>query len=511
MAPASPTAVLAVPDRPLAERPDTKGAEAPGGQFAGLMAQIKPAPRPESRRPLSEAPAKDEGSPTESAQAAAGVAQAQAAAAAQAREPKREAPSAEPDAGQAAGAAQTPGQAAGQAAVKASAQAPAEASDSTASARGAVPAGLPQPAQTSAPAPSPAEASATLAMAAAKDLAAKAAAEPAPTAVGPAQTTVIQSDTGLALGESDAAPLAAPGLVQAVLAEADAKTNPFKASPAEGRAARTPLEAAAALKAAPKEAGSVGAPSPHLQGQAAVDAARASSGSPHAAETPAQTPRAEETAVDLRPLLERASMPATAPGTLPAEGLSLGIEGAAPKLQAALTSPVAHQPEAGSPLVALATRPTPAAPAAPAATASPAAPAGPPPNAPMAQVEGSLRWMLKAGTQEAKLQLHPDSLGQVTIHLKVEGGEVHARLWVTEPASVQAVQEGRPHLEQSLREQGLQLGSFDLQQGHRPFQEAPGAPAYRESGSVATPVARQEAPAPAQPSVLTPHHVELYA
>jgi hypothetical protein len=129
----------------------------------------------------------------------------------------------------------------------------------------------------------------------------------------------------------------------------------------------------------------------------------------------------------------------------------------------------------------------------------------------MAQVEGSLRWMLKGGAQEAKLQLHPESLGQVTIHLKVEGGEVHARLWITEPASVQAVQEGRPHLEQSLREQGLQLGSFDLQQGHRPFQEAPGAPAFRESAAGALPTARQEAPAPAVPSILTPHHVELYA
>jgi len=129
----------------------------------------------------------------------------------------------------------------------------------------------------------------------------------------------------------------------------------------------------------------------------------------------------------------------------------------------------------------------------------------------VAQVETGLRWMLKGGSQEAQLQLHPESLGQVTIHLKVDGGEVHARLWITEPASVQVVREGRPHLEQALRDQGLQLGSFDLQQGHRPFQEAPAAPALREPVVPEPLIARQESPAISAPSILNPHHVELYA
>ena len=134
-----------------------------------------------------------------------------------------------------------------------------------------------------------------------------------------------------------------------------------------------------------------------------------------------------------------------------------------------------------------------------------------PPTAPVVQVEGGMRWMLKGGAQEAQLQLHPEALGQVTIHLKVEGGEVHARLWVTEPASVKAVMEGRPHLEQSLKEQGLQLGSFDLQQGHRPFQEAPAATPFRERFTPEVIPARQEAPAAAIVSILNAHHVELYA
>ena len=145
--------------------------------------------------------------------------------------------------------------------------------------------------------------------------------------------------------------------------------------------------------------------------------------------------------------------------------------------------------------------PIPAVPLAPAAQ----------PSAPVAQIEGSLRWMLKGGAQEAELQLHPDSLGQVTIHLKVEGGEVHARLWVTEPTSMQAVQEGRPHLEMALKEQGLQLGSFDLQQGHRPFQEASTAPSYPEPSFQESTPTRQEAPVSPSTSILNSHHVELYA
>ncbi len=152
-------------------------------------------------------------------------------------------------------------------------------------------------------------------------------------------------------------------------------------------------------------------------------------------------------------------------------------------------------------------------PAPTAPTAAPAPPQAPatPPSTPVLQVEGGLRWMLKSGAQEAQLQLHPDSLGQVTIHLKVEGGEVHAKLWVSEAASVQAVKEGQPHLEQALKDQGLHLGSFDLQQGHRPFQEAPSAPIPRERTLPEASVARQEAPAATPAPILNAHHVELYA
>ncbi|WP_285575413.1 flagellar hook-length control protein FliK [Geothrix limicola] len=199
------------------------------------------------------------------------------------------------------------------------------------------------------------------------------------------------------------------------------------------------------------------------------------------------------------------AQPMTGTETTPAPS-----EGAASKPGLSLSS-TTHTPD-GSAFAALnaLSRTAESAPASATAAAPPAAPATPPAS-PVLQVEGGLKWMLKGGVQEAQLQLHPDSLGQVTIHLKVEGGEVHARLWVTEPGSVQAVQEGRPHLEMSLKEQGLQLGSFDLHQGHRPFQEAPSAPSFREPAAADLTNTRQEAPVTLQPSILNPHRVELYA
>jgi flagellar hook-length control protein FliK len=204
-------------------------------------------------------------------------------------------------------------------------------------------------------------------------------------------------------------------------------------------------------------------------------------------------------------------------GPQPAEGPEAGessaLEAALAKTSASLQPAIANTPD-GSSLAAVNAMPRavePPATTAPTAPAAPPSTPATPPSAPVVQVEGGLRWMLKGGVQEAQLQLHPDSLGQVTIHLKVEGDEVHARLWIAEPTSVQAVQEGRPHLELCLKEQGLQLGSFDLQQGRRPFQEAPSASPFRENAIPEAVHARQEAPSAVLPSTLNPHRVELYA
>lgn len=80
------------------------------------------------------------------------------------------------------------------------------------------------------------------------------------------------------------------------------------------------------------------------------------------------------------------------------------------------------------------------------------------------QVENGIRWMLQNASPGAELQLHPEALGRVRIELKVEGGEVHARLWASDPKSIPVLQENKAFLEVSLKEQGLNLGSFDLRQ-----------------------------------------------
>jgi len=88
-------------------------------------------------------------------------------------------------------------------------------------------------------------------------------------------------------------------------------------------------------------------------------------------------------------------------------------------------------------------------------------------NATFTQMDGTIRWLLKNQEKGAEIQLNPESLGRVVIKLRVEGGEVHARLWASEASTVPLLQDQKAALEASLKQQGLSLGSFDLQQGRR--------------------------------------------
>ena len=106
----------------------------------------------------------------------------------------------------------------------------------------------------------------------------------------------------------------------------------------------------------------------------------------------------------------------------------------------------------------------------PAQAATPSAPEVPkkpylPPQAPMAQLEGSVKWLLRNDARMAEIQLYPEHLGRVTVRLRIEGNEVHARVWASEASTIPMLKEHRAFLENSLKEQGLNLSSFDLQQG----------------------------------------------
>ena len=130
------------------------------------------------------------------------------------------------------------------------------------------------------------------------------------------------------------------------------------------------------------------------------------------------------------------------------------------------------------------------------------------------QVENGIRWMLQNASPGAELQLHPEALGRVRIELKVEGGEVHARLWASDPKSIPVLQENKAFLEVSLKEQGLNLGSFDLRQhSNQPQPQNPeGQPKGQFWPTEATLVDhRQDAPSGQSTTGRNPRRVELIA
>ncbi len=135
-------------------------------------------------------------------------------------------------------------------------------------------------------------------------------------------------------------------------------------------------------------------------------------------------------------------------------------------------------------------------------------------NATFTQMDGTIRWLIKNQEKGAEIQLNPESLGRVVIKLRVEGGEVHARVWASEASTVPLLQDQKAALEASLKQQGLSLGSFDLQQGHR------GNDAQRSQGSEFLPSGagiaergerKQDVPTVASPALGGAHLLEVFA
>lgn len=525
MATASPSTVLAVPERPLPERPEPKGTDGSDGQFAGLMAHFtQPPPPPKADTQQQRQARSEREAPVKDSDDSSGVKGSQAlkeksAPKADAKDTRTDSVKAKPDpatpkpdpSGPPDGTKvpTDPTQAALeqpsaiQAALNQAAQAPLLAALALPQPSGKEEANtskmdlaLPPPTQPIELPPTP------LAAAPPKLQAEPAKANPELQAT---PTPKLEVPTPISIPslppptppKVETTPQTDPTqpqpslLSQAVLAESktSTKTNPiFDETPSEDETSKT--DASRLLEKATKAMEAPPAPRP-----ASLNPAQASfQVTPQPSEQEAPLPTGKASAAS-------ATWIDPAPPTVDTTVAKAGLTAQTPLTRAA----------DGSALAALSAGPRPMETPAPLAVAAPPPPPATPPTSPVIQVEGGIKWMLKGGVQEAQLQLHPESLGQVTIHLKVEGGEVHARLWVTEPTSVQAVQEGRSHLEMSLKEQGLQLGSFDLQQGHRPFQEAPSTPTYREQPAPELATTRQEAPSTILPSLLNPHHVELYA
>ena len=208
-------------------------------------------------------------------------------------------------------------------------------------------------------------------------------------------------------------------------------------------------------------------------------------------------------------LAATAALPATlVAGSTAATGLAMAKE-AAPAPGSALTGNLAPALAVGAA----------AAPGAFGAVRVTAAQTADPPaptrrQNPMAQVDGTIRWLVKNQDQGAELQLHPESLGRVQIKLKVEGNVVHAKLWASEASAIPVMQQHRAFLEDSLKSQGLVLGSFDLQHGRRDDQTP--TPSSQESasaisGAAARPKAGQESPVLAAAAAPRGNRIEYVA
>ncbi|HJV22721.1 MAG TPA: flagellar hook-length control protein FliK [Holophagaceae bacterium] len=337
---------------------------------------------------------------------------------------------------------------------------------------------------------------------AAPTVAPEAAAPQAPMAVtGPTAPTAVPLPAIQSPAPGEAAP--APTLTEPASTPTGAESAP-PVSLAVAALSEDPTPKAAPLKALPTP---TALPAPSAAPVAPATGSSAAGSDPNGPGTGAQAPPKAEAG---RPpaLVEK--------GTAP-EATAAGAKAAAPDAAATKADPA--RPEA--PRVEGAKPP--ASPgfvremivAVPAA--APVAAAGTEfkvPTSPVVnQVETTLRWMVKGPVPEAKLQLHPENLGKVSIELKVSEGQVHAKVWVQEPAALQALQDGRANLEQALKQSGLQLGSFDLQQGGEASHHAPEPRAQQASGpkgDSALPTARQEAPAPSPARAANPRRIELY-
>lgn len=69
---------------------------------------------------------------------------------------------------------------------------------------------------------------------------------------------------------------------------------------------------------------------------------------------------------------------------------------------------------------------------------------------------------LGGGTTEMRVQLVPENLGRLSVHVSVSEGEVNARLVVESPEVKALVEERLPELERALRDQGLNLSGLSV-------------------------------------------------
>jgi flagellar hook-length control protein FliK len=78
------------------------------------------------------------------------------------------------------------------------------------------------------------------------------------------------------------------------------------------------------------------------------------------------------------------------------------------------------------------------------------------------RVVGATRLSLNRGGMEVSVRLHPESLGEVRVQVRWEGGALSARLEAATPAAKDALEAGAHTLQGALREQGIPVERFSV-------------------------------------------------
>jgi flagellar hook-length control protein FliK len=68
-----------------------------------------------------------------------------------------------------------------------------------------------------------------------------------------------------------------------------------------------------------------------------------------------------------------------------------------------------------------------------------------------------LIWMASQGVQDALVRVHPEHLGPIDIHIRVDGEQAELALAVSHPSSREALELALPRLREQLGDAGLQL------------------------------------------------------
>jgi flagellar hook-length control protein FliK len=84
------------------------------------------------------------------------------------------------------------------------------------------------------------------------------------------------------------------------------------------------------------------------------------------------------------------------------------------------------------------------------------------PGANVERVVSAARASLGRGGMEVHLRLHPESLGEVRVQVRWEGGTLSARLEAATPAARDALESGAPALRAALQEHGISLDRLSV-------------------------------------------------